>query len=198
MAGYDGLYNDFSKYASFNDIPCGTGETLMPVVVDDDFKAYLKMQGLKRCNIRTWHYGNGKTVPVAFIPVKINEKKTAMICYKKQVNRYLKRFEATKWDKLESLDELLDADRDEDRKSVDPTATTENEDLFFLEKTFQLLLEKLNELNPNYGKIISLLAAGYTKSEVLGRINLGTKKSQGYVFIQKAQKKAKEIWEKDL
>lgn len=198
MAIYDEIYHDFSNYPSFNGVPCRDGEVLMPVVVDDDIKWYLKMHGLKSCNIRTWHYYHGKTAPVAFIPVRISEREAALICYKKQVNRYLKRFEETEADKLESLDDMLDAIGDEDCKGVDPTATTEYEDLFFLEKTFQLLLERLNELNPNYGKVIRLLASGYTKGEILERINLGTKKSQGYAFIKKAQKQAKEIWDKDL
>lgn len=191
------FYRDFSNRTSFNGVACRADEVLAPVVVDDDYRDYLKELGLKWDNIETWRFphSNGG-VPVAFIPVKADEKERTMKYFNGQVDRYLKRFTKTKWDELESIDAMLDAALDDDKKGYDPTGTTANEDSAFLDMVFKMLIEELNGLDENYGRIIALLADGFDKGEILNQIDLGKGKTQGYAFISKAQKLAKELYEK--
>lgn len=191
------FYRDFSNRTSFNGVECRADEVLAPVVVDDDYRDYLKELGLKWDNIETWRFphSNGG-VPVAFIPVKADEKKRTMKYFNGQVDRYLKRFTKTKWDELVSIDEMLDATVDDDKKGYDPTGTTANEDSAFMDMVFKFLIEELSGLDENYGRIIELLAGGYDKGEILNQIDLGKGKTQGYAFISKAQKLAKELYEK--
>lgn len=191
------FYRDFSNRTSFNGVACRADEVLAPVVVDDDYRDYLKELGLKWDNIETWRFphSNGG-VPVAFIPVKADEKERTMKYFNGQVDRYLKRFTKTKWDELESIDAMLDAALDDDKKGYDPTGTTANEDSAFLDMIFKMLIEELNGLDENYGRIIALLADGFDKGEILNQIDLGKGKTQGYAFISKAQKLAKELYEK--
>ncbi len=198
MAEKNEFYRDFNNRTSFNGTVCRADEVLAPVVVDDDYRDYLKELGLKWDNIETWHFphSNGG-VPVAFIPVKADEKERTLKYFNGQVNRYLKRFTKTKWDELESIDEMLDAAADDDKKGYDPTGTTANEDSAFLDMVFKMLIEELNGLNKNYGRIIELLADGSDKGEILDQINLGKGKTQGYAFISKVQKLAKKLYEKN-
>ncbi len=44
------------------------------------------------------------------------------------------------------------------------------------------------------GKIIRLLADGFQKKEILDKVDLGKGKTQGYAFIEKAQKAALKIY----
>lgn len=191
------FYRDFSNRTSFNGVACRADEVLAPVVVDDDYRDYLKELGLIWDNIETWRFphSNGG-VPVAFIPVKADEKERTMKYFNGQVDRYLKRFTKTKWDELESIDEMLEAAADDDKKGYDPTGTTANEDSAFLDMVFKMLIEELNGLDENYGRIIEFLAGGFEKGEILDKIDLGKGKTQGYAFISKVQKVAKELYNK--
>ena len=89
------------------------------------------------------------------------------------------------------------AAEDDDRKGYDPTGTTENEDTAFLEMAFEMLLGELNKQDPMYGRIISLLAQGYNKGEILDKVDLGKEKTQAYAYVKKAQMIAKKIWYRD-
>lgn len=189
------FYRDFSNRVSFNGAACRADEVLAPVVVDDDYKDYLRTLGLKWDNVETWHFPySNEGVPVAFIPVKQDEFDGAMKYFNGQVSRYLKRFTKGEWDELLSIDEMLEAAEDDDKKGFDPTGTTENEDRAFLDMVFNMLIEDLNNQDPNFGKIISLLADGYKKGEVLDLVDLGKGKTQGYSFIEKAQRAARELY----
>ena len=191
------FYRDFSNRVSFNGAACRADEVLAPVVVDDDYKGYLRTFGLKWDNVETWHFPySAEGVPVAFIPVKKDEFDGTMKYFNGQVSRYLKRFTKGEWDQFLSIDEMLEAAEDDDKKGYDPTSTTDNEDRAFLDMVFNMLLEDLSNQDPNYGKIISLLADGYKKGEVLDMVNLGKGKTQGYSFIEKAQKAARELYMK--
>lgn len=141
MAERNEFYRDFSNRTAFNGIACKVDEVLAPVVVDDDYRDYLKELGLNWDNIETWHFphSNGG-VPVAFIPIKPDEKERSMTYFNGQVDRYLKRYTKTKWDELKSIDEMLDAAADDDKKGYDPTGTTVNEDSAFLEIVFNMLI----------------------------------------------------------
>ncbi len=66
-----------------------------------------------------------------------------------------------------SLDEFLDNINDEDGEGFEPTGTTENEDKAFLFMTINMLIDNLAEQDANIGKIISLLAGGYQKKDII-------------------------------
>ena len=48
------------------------------------------------------------------------------------------------------------------------------------------------------GEIIRLLYAGYTKGEIIKKIDLSKGKTQSYAFIEKVQKTAIKIYKKVL
>lgn len=197
MAEKNEYYSDFSNRRSFNDEPLHEDEVLAPVVVDNDYKPYLKTLGLNWDNVETWHYKHGRTVPVAFIPVKADEKESMMAYFRSQTTRYLKQYQKTEWDELASLDDILEAVQDDDRKAKDPTGTTESEDKMFLKMALKDLIDELNQQDPTYGRIISLLADGNTKCEVFDQVDLGREKTQAYAYIKKVQTLAREIWYRD-
>jgi len=194
----DNHYRDFSNRSPFNGIPCRENESLAPVVIDDDFRDYLKELGLVWDNAETWHFPRcSEGVPVAFVQVKKNELNQAIKLFNDQVSRYLKRFQKDKWSEFASIDGMLEAAQDDELQGHDPTGTTKNEDNFMLEIAFNSLLEVLNKLNPNYARIIQMLRNGSKKVEILTEVDLGTEKSQGYAFIKNVQVIAKEIWNKN-
>jgi hypothetical protein len=93
---------------------------------------------------------------------------------------------------------MLEAAEDDDRKGYDPTGTTENEDNDVPgDGARRCLITELNKQDPMYGGIISLLAEGNTKGEVLDQVDLGQEKTQAYAYIKKVQTIAKEIWYRD-
>jgi hypothetical protein len=190
-------YSDFSNRHPFNNAPLREGEVLAPVVVDDDYKPYLKTLGLNWDNVETWHYKHGRTVPVAFIPIKAEEMESSMVYFKAQTTRYLKRYQKTEWDEFESIEDMLESAEDDDRKGYDPTGTTENEDKMFLEMALEDLIKELSQQDTIYGRIISLLAEGNSKGEALDQVDLGKEKTQAYAYIKKVQTIAKEIWYRD-
>jgi hypothetical protein len=194
----DNHYRDFNNRSPFNGIPCRENETLAPVVIDDDFRDYLKELGLNWSNSETWHFPRcGEGVPVAFVQIKKNELEHAMKLFNNQVSRFLKRFQKDEWSEFDSIENMLEAAGDYDRKGYDPTGTTEEDDNYMLEMAFTSLLEDLNKLDPTYARIIQMLRDGAKKGEILAEVNLGTEKSQGYAFIAKVQAIAREIWDKN-
>ena len=194
----DNHYRDFSNRKPFNNVPCRPDETLAPVVIDDDFRDYLKELGLIWDNAETWHFPRcGEGVPVAFIQVKKYELDQSMKYFNDQVSRYLKRFQKDEWSEFASIEDMLEAAEDDDRKGFDPTGTTEHEDNFMLEMCFNSLLEDLAKLDPTYAHIIQMLRDGAKKGEILTEVDLGTEKTQSYAFIKKVQVIAKEIWDKN-
>ena len=52
-------------------------------------------------------------------------------------------------------------------------------------------------MDPTYAHIIQMLRDGAKKGEILTEVDLGTEKTQSYVFIKKVQVIAKEIWDKN-
>ncbi len=184
---------DFSSKPAFNGIACREGEELVPVVLTKSMKMYLKELGLKEENIRTWRMPNGKTVKVAFVPNPIGGMDAAIKAFNSDVEVYLKHIDEQGTGDL-SLDEFLDDLNEEDEKGFDPTGTTENEDRALLESVFEMLLDDLSKQDKNMAKIIKLLADGYMKNEILDVIDLKKGKTQGYKFIEKTQKIARDIY----
>lgn len=116
--------------------------------------------------------------------------------FNSEAERYLNHNPDSEADVL-SLDEFLENINDEDGEGYDPTGTTENEDKAFLIMTINMLIANLAEQDEKMGKIISLLAEGYQKKDILDKVDLGRGKTQGYAFIEKTQKLAKELYDKN-
>jgi len=60
-----------------------------------------------------------------------------------------------------------------------------------------MLIDELASQDENMGKIMKLLFDGYQKKEILEKVNLGKGKTQGYEFISKTQRLAKELYDKN-
>lgn len=196
MTNKDNHYKDFSNRKPFNNIPCTSDEVLIPVVLNTEMSVTLKAAGLDRNNIETWHFPHAsEPVPVAFIPCNCDKKDACMKWFNHEVECYLKHLDDKTSDDL-SLDKFMEDIDDEDDPGFDPTGTTEAEDAAALMYTFNLLLDQLAELDPNYARIIQLLADGFSRKEIIENVKLGKGKSQAYDYIKKAQAAAKELYDK--
>lgn len=196
MAAKNKNYRDFSNRKPFNDIPLHADEVLAPLVIDDDFRDYLKTLGLNWDNAETWHFPRcGEGVPVCFFPIKKDEFEQSMSLFNDQVSRFLKRFQKSAEDTPLSLEAFLEAMEDDGGAGFDPTGTTEHEDNFMLELAFNLLIEDLNKQDPNYGRVITMLREGHKKGKIVEAVNPEVGKSQGYEYIKKVQVIAKAIWD---
>ena len=112
-----------------------------------------------------------------------------------EVECYLKHLDDKTSEDL-SLDKFMEDIDDEDDPGFDPTGTTEAEDAAALMYTFQLLLDQLAALDPKYAHVIQLLAEGFSKKEIIEKVDFGRGKSQAYDYIAKAQTTAKELYNK--
>jgi hypothetical protein len=113
--------------------------------------------------------------------------------FNSEVERYLKHKEEVKSEDL-SLDKFLEDIDDEDGNGFDPTGTTALEDEAFLMQVFDMLVSDLSAQDVNMGKIIRLLSEGFQKKEILDKLDIGKGKTQGYAFIEKTQKIARDIY----
>lgn len=189
----DNNYRDFSNRASFNNIPTKADEELAPVVLTKEIKETLKPLGFDSENVETWTFPHGKKVPVVFVPNEKGFMDVYMKFFNSEVERYLKHKEEVKSEDL-SLDKLLEDIDDEDGNGFDPTGTTVIEDEAFLMQVFDMLVADLSAQDENMGKIIRLLSEGFQKKEILDRLDIGKGKTQGYAFIEKTQKIARDIY----
>ncbi len=192
----DNHYRDFSNRTAFNGRPLYKGEILVPVVLTDDMKETLKPAGLDYHFTESWHFPHAReVVPVVFIPTEDvpGAMGASMKIFNAEVERYLKHLDDVISDEL-SLDKFSENIESEDGKGFDPTGTTENEDNAFLMMVFEMLISDLCAQDKNMGKIIRLLSEGFSKREILNEVDLGKGKTQGYAFIEKAQKIALKIY----
>lgn len=192
----DANYRDFSSRTSFNNQPCRSDEELVPVVLSKEMAQTLKPAGLKYENVETWTFPHGKKVKVVFVPNKKGNIESYMKIFNDDVERYLKCKDDILSGNL-SLDEFLENIDDEDGSGYDPTGSTENEDKAMLLMTIDMLIADLAAQDANMGKIMQLLIDGYQKNEILTKVELGKGKTQGYAFIEKTQKLAKELYFKN-
>jgi len=130
---------------------------------------------------------------VVFVPNKKGFMDVYMKFFYSEVERYLKRKEEVKSEDL-SLDKFLEDIDDEDGNGFDPTGTTALEDEAFLMQVFDMLVADLSAQDENMGKIIRLLSEGFQKKEILDKLDIGKGKTQGYAFIEKTQKIARDIY----
>ncbi len=197
MPKKDKNYRDFSNRTAFNGRPVLPGQILIPVVLNKDMAKTLKPAGLNYDYTEGWRFPYAsETVPVAFVPIDDapGVMENYMKIFHKEADNYLKHVDDTHSDEL-SLNKMLDDIENDDENGFDPTGTTENEDKAFLAHIFDMLVEDLNAQDPNMGRIISLLADGFQKNEIIDKIDLGKGKSQAYAFIEKTQKAALKIYD---
>lgn len=99
-----------------------------------------------------------------------------------------------------SLDEFMDGSEEDGEGSWDPTGDSNSESSMessiALRITLAELINDLKALDPTMAKCITLLSEGYEKKEVIEALNLNVKKTQAYSFVEKCQKKAKEMYDK--
>ena len=189
------FYKNFSNRKPYNDIPCRTGEVLVPVVLDEEMKKTLEPMGLNKENAEKWKFPYAsEKVTVVFIPVEEVKKELSMKLFNKQVSAYLGRNTKSEWDELLSIDKFLEDTEDEDRASFDPTGSMIKEDFELLKTMIFNLIEEAKEMNPKYGRVLELLATDHDKGEIVSELKLG--KSQGYDVIKKAQAFAKDLYSK--
>ena len=191
----DEFYRNFSNRTSFNGQAVRSDEELVPAVLSKDMVQTLKPAGLNYNNVETWTFRHGKKVPVVFIPNKKGNLESYMKIFNDDVERYLKHKDSILSDDL-SLDEFIENNDDADGSGYDPTGSTENEDKAMLLMTINMLIDDLAAQDENMGKIMQLLIEGYQKNEILSKVDLGKGKTQGYAFIEKNQKLAKELFDK--
>ncbi|MBO4456691.1 MAG: hypothetical protein J5802_03150 [Butyrivibrio sp.] len=190
----DSNYRNFNNRTAFDGRALKQGEILVPVVLSRDMKETLRPAGIRFEYAESWHFPNAKEiVPVVFIPIEDvpGALENSMKIFNSEVEWYLKHLDDRDFGGV-SLDALMQGD--EDDGSYDPTGTTDNEDTALLEQIFEMLIDDLNELDPNMGRIIELLAEGYKKKEIVELVDIGKGRSQAYSFIEKTQKLAKEIY----
>ena len=197
MAEKNKFYRDFSNRKPFNNVPCASDEELVPVVLNDDVRVTLKQAGLDWDNIESWHFPHtAELVPVAFVPNKKGHMDSWMKWFNSEAERYLKHNPNSEADVL-SLDEFLDNINDEDGEGYDPTGTTENEDLALFMMTIKDLIADVSQKYPEADAVLNLLIDGYQKNEIFNQVNLHRGKTQAYSYIEKIQKLAKELYDKN-
>lgn len=189
------FYRDFSNRKPYNDIPCGAGEVLVPVVLDAKMKETLKPMGLNTNNAESWRFPYAsEKIPVVFIPVEEEKKDISMKLFNQAADRYLKRHTKDEWDEFLSIDKFMEDSEEEDKAGFDPTGSTEREDFELLQAMICDLISEVTALNPKYGRVLELLAADHDRGDIISELSLG--KSQGYEVIKNAQAFAKELFDR--
>lgn len=188
---------DFSDRTSYNGIPCNEDEVLVPVVLDENMKEQLMLDGFKDSNAETWKVGiNNKLVPVAYVPWSKNLLDDAIKDFNQQVNKYINRFKTD--ENILSLDKMQEDSQKEGKTGYDPTGTRELDESLIYEIKLTRLIDKVLKLDSKKALCIRLLAEGYSKGEILQILDLNVKKTQGYELIKKCQEIAKELIEEGL
>lgn len=189
----DKHYRDFSNRKAFNNVPVGAHEELVPMVLTEEMKTTLKPMGLDYKNVETWMFPYGKKVKVFFAPNKKGSMDVYMKTFYAEVERYLKHKDEEHIDAL-SLDKFLEDTTNGDYNGFDPTGTTDYDDKAQSLMILEELIEDVEAKDANMRKIIRLLYEGFKKNEILKKVDLGKAKTQGYMFIEKTQKIALEIY----
>ncbi len=92
-----------------------------------------------------------------------------------------------------SLDEQEENMNNPDKKGFDFSGSTLQDDNRMLAITLHDLICEIGIENNTCAEILELLYDGYTKAEILNKINYSKGKSQGYEYISKALTEAKEF-----
>ena len=187
---------DYSNRKPYNNVACPEGQVLTPVVLSDSMKEILKCTGLDLKNVETWKLpGSGLKYPVVFIPMTPEAASNYHSTFNGDITEYIGEKYHTNCSKDLSLDAMIDALEDDDRKGYDPSGTNYFEETFELEEMLKDLVNNLNEQDEHMGQIITLIAQGYNLKETGERVDLGLGPTQTFTFIKKTQKLAKKIYD---
>jgi len=187
-----------SKYANkkpYNNVSPAADEELAPILMTNDM---LKDKSIIKDNMETWNI-HGHKIPVAFAPIKAGTLDSWMKFFNAQVRTYIATggtddFLSENGHESDlSYDKFVDdAKSDEDSSGFEPAQTESLEDTVLLGIVIDNLIREAGEIDPKYGRIISLLAKDRTKGDILKELSLG--KSQGYDDIRAAQELAYKLY----
>lgn len=196
MTNSESKARDYSKFTSYNNVPCAEDEILYPVVCDENMRVQLEADGLIRKNVVSFSIpGAKKRVPVAFIRIREDQRKATEAYFNVQVHLYLKG-DTMFDDGLLSLDEIMNPVPEDDNEiGYDPTGSTAAIDELDLKMSLDEVYEKLFRMDPLYAKIFCLLRQEYTQKEILQQIGWAKGKSQGYALIDKVRRLARELYD---
>lgn len=190
-----------SKYANkkpYNNIPPAADEELAPILMTAEMR---KDKSIIEANVETWNI-NGHRIPVAFAPIKAGTLDSWMKFFNAQVRTYIATggtddFLSENGHEIDlSYDKFVDdAESDEESSGFEPAQTESLEDTILLGIVIDDLIQEAREIDPKYGRIISLLAKDRTKGDILKELSLG--KSQGYDDIKAAQALAYKLYHRD-
>ena len=142
------FYKDFSNRKPYNDIPCKSGEVLVPVVLDEEMKKTLNPMGLNKENAEKWKFPYAsEKVTVVFIPVVEEKKDVCMKLFNRQVGDYLGRNTKDEWDEFLSTDKFWEDAGDEDGTGFDPTGSSVREDFELLKTMIFDLIEEIKTIS---------------------------------------------------
>ena len=192
MADKDEFYRDFSNRKPYNNaVKCQDGEILAPFVTTYEDARYY---GMDTENLETWHFG-AKKIIVGFTPVEASNFDVYMKLFNQDVTREIARQTNPNYELSgdDSLDALMDAIDDSDKKGTDPTGSTENEDLAEFYRTLDLLIDYMGRVDNRKADTLRMLSDGYSKQEVAETVTPELKKSRAYEFIKKTQVEGMEI-----
>lgn len=190
-----------SKYANkkpYNNIPPAADEELAPILMTAEMR---KDKSIIEANVETWNI-HGHKIPVAFAPIKAGTLDSWMKFFNAQVRTYIATggiddFLSENGHESDlSYDKFVDdAESDEDSSGFEPAQTESLEDTVLLGIVIDDLIREAGEIDPKYGRIISLLAKDRTKGDILKELSLG--KSQGYDDIKAAQELAYKLYHRN-
>lgn len=183
-------YN-YDNRKSYNNQPLKPGQAMIPVYVDWDMVRYYQMDPE---NLETWRV-RGHKVLVAFTAVPEADKDNAMKIFWKDVRDHIS---------MDSVDSTLTSyesmtsgtadDHYTEDKSYEPQEVPSLERTTLIMHIIDELIEEVRAMDPECGRILDLVKAGYDNKEILARLKC--KKTHGYEKIKKAHKKARELYSK--
>lgn len=209
-----------SERKAYDNRPVKPNEVLAPMVVTEEM---IDLYEMDKSNIRTWHMA-GVPYLVAFYPVPATDEKLALSQFNSQVNELLgekrdarclipqedgtvklcpKKNGNNRCSCAECPFNGIYEREDKSNASLDTLYSdykfevadeTNIEETIILADSLNTLLQRLEEKEPRYAKIIRLLAEDFTPAEIIERIHLN--KSRGYQEIHNAQKLAKKLYYK--
>lgn len=177
--------HNYDNRRSYNNLPLFDGECLVPILVDWEMVKHFNMC---RDNLETWHIGPNKVL-VAFAPVAIESKATAIKTFYRDAREYFASFHT---DDTLSLDQFLEEAESEDSKGFELASSENLEGNVILRIIIRDLIKQVHNINPKYGRILELICKDFTKGEILEELSLG--KSQGYTDIKAAQTLARKLY----
>ena len=185
---------DFQKYSnkrSYNNQAVQSGYYLVPFLVHD----WNEVKAMNYCreNLENWHF-NGVKVLVAFAPVSESQFPSMMKLFWKDVREYISDLGINP--DILSYDKMLEDISSEDANGYDPAQFESLEETILLKIMIEDLISEVERLNPRYGRILRLIQADKSRSEILNIIQdeFALKKTQGYSEISAAQKLARHLF----